>query len=58
MPKYLKGMVIWSIAMVVFSLAARFANGHLYLWARMELALIVSFVLYSYCLVQYIRRNK
>ena len=58
MTKYLKGMIIGSIAMVVFSIAQHFAKGHLYLWAAMELAWIASFVLYLYCIVQHIRRDK
>ena len=58
MSKYIKGMFIWSIAMVVFSIAARFAKGHLYLWAGIELAWVASFFLYLYCIVQHIRREK
>ena len=58
MTKYIKGMFIWSIAMVVFSIAQHFAKGHLYLWATMEFAWIASFVLSLYCIVQHIRREK
>ena len=58
MTKYIKGMFIWSIAMVVFSIAQHFAKGHSHIWGALEVALIVSFILSSYCVVQHIWRNK
>lgn len=58
MSKYLKGLFIWSIAMVVFNIAQLFAKGHLYLWAGMEFAWFASFVLWLYCIVQHIRSDK
>ena len=58
MSKYINGMFIGSIAMVVFNIAQHFTTGHLYLWAGMEFAWIASFVLFLYCMVQHIRRDK
>ena len=58
MSKYLKGMFIWSIAMVVSSIAQLFAKGHLHIWGALEVVWFVSVILWVYCAVQDIWRNK
>lgn len=58
MTKYIKGMFIWSIATVVFSIAQHFAKGHTHIGCALAVAWFVSAVLWAYCAVQDIWRNK
>lgn len=60
MPKYIKGMFIWSIMMVVSSIGQFFTKGGVcpLAWTVLQVVWFVSFCAFAYSMVKHIKSTR